>query len=51
MNVEWTLTGVILLGAMAAGGISLYLKRRKKSKNIGVFSDTSDLDKYLQDKK
>jgi LPXTG-motif cell wall-anchored protein len=51
MNVEWTITGIILLGAMAAGGISLYLKRRKESKNAGAFSDTPDSDKYLQDKK
>jgi hypothetical protein len=29
MNAEWIVTGIILLGAMAAGGISLYLKRRK----------------------
>lgn len=29
MNAEWIVTGIILLGAMAAGGISLYIKRRK----------------------
>jgi hypothetical protein len=31
MNAEWIVTGIILLGAMAAGGISLYIKRRKAS--------------------
>ncbi len=29
MNIEWIVTGVILLGGMAAGGIHLYVKRRK----------------------
>ncbi len=29
MNAEWVVTGIILLGAMAAGGVSLYIKRRK----------------------
>jgi hypothetical protein len=29
MNPEWVVTGIILLGGMTAGGISLYLKRRK----------------------
>jgi hypothetical protein len=28
MNAEWIVTGIILLGAMAAGGVSLYIKRR-----------------------
>jgi LPXTG-motif cell wall-anchored protein len=32
MNVEWTVTGIILLGGMTAGGISLYLKKRKEAK-------------------
>ena len=36
MNVEWTLTGMILLGAMTAGGISLYLKRRREAKLVGL---------------
>ena len=29
MNPEWIVVGIILLGAMTAGGINLYLKRRK----------------------
>jgi len=29
MNPEWTVTGIILLGAMTAGGISLYLKKEE----------------------
>lgn len=29
MNVEWVITGIILLGGMVAGGVSVYLKRRK----------------------
>lgn len=32
MNVEWTVTGIILLGGMTAGGISLYLKKRRDAK-------------------
>jgi LPXTG-motif cell wall-anchored protein len=34
MNLEWVVTGIILLGAMLAGGISLYVKRRRESKEI-----------------
>jgi LPXTG-motif cell wall-anchored protein len=30
MNLEWIVTGAILFGAMIAGGISLYLKRKKE---------------------
>ena len=39
MNVEWTITGMILLGAMTAGGISLYLKRRE-AKLVGLSENT-----------
>ena len=31
MSVEWIVTGVILLGGMAACGISLYIKRRREA--------------------
>jgi len=31
MNPAWIVTGIILLGGMMAGGISLYLKRRKET--------------------
>jgi LPXTG-motif cell wall-anchored protein len=30
MSLEWIMTGIILLGGMAAGGISLYVKRKRK---------------------
>ena len=40
MRFEWIVTGVILLGGMAAGGISLYIKRRKEAQEI--FDSTSD---------
>ena len=30
MNIGWVVTGMILLGAMAAGATSLYLKRRRE---------------------
>lgn len=32
MNPEWIVTGIILLGGMTAGGISLYLKKRREAK-------------------
>lgn len=50
MNVEWTITGMILLGAMTAGGISLYLKRRKAQAS-DLPTDNPDPEKYQQDKK
>ncbi len=31
MSLEWIVTGIILLGGMAAAGISLYIKRRKEA--------------------
>jgi len=31
MNIEWIVTGIILLGGMAAGGIHLYVKRKRES--------------------
>ncbi len=39
MNLEWIVTGIVLFCAMIAGGISLYVKRRK-SQNISL--DKSD---------
>ena len=50
MNVEWTITGIILLGAMAAGGISLHLKRRQ-AQDFDLLADDPDPEKYQQDKK
>ncbi len=34
-NFELQMAGVILLAAMAAGGISLWIKRRKASQELG----------------
>jgi LPXTG-motif cell wall-anchored protein len=54
MNTEWVVTGLILLGGMAAGGISLYLKRRKETLISDPFEDTgipTDLAKHEKDKK
>lgn len=31
MNPEWIVVGIVLLGAMAAGGTNLYIKRRKEA--------------------
>ena len=50
MNVEWTLTGMILLSAMTAGGISLYIKKRK-AQDFDLLTDNPDPEEYQQDKK
>jgi hypothetical protein len=42
MNVEWTITGIILLGGMTAGGISLYVKRRREAKLADSLDDTQN---------
>ena len=34
MNIEWVLTGPILLVAITAAGISLWIKRRRKSQAV-----------------
>ena len=39
MNIGWVVTGMILLGAMTACAVSLYLKRRKEQ-NLSL--DKSD---------
>lgn len=54
MNLEWVVTGIILLGGMTAGGISLYLKRRKATQIFNSFEDAEtqpDLAKHKKDKK
>jgi hypothetical protein len=37
MSLEWIVTGMILLGAMVAGGISLWIKRRRESQNPDLY--------------
>jgi len=46
MSVEWIVTRIILLGAMAACGISLYIKRRRESQEIAdlAFSESEKTD-------
>jgi hypothetical protein len=34
MSLEWIVTGIILLGGMAAGGISLYIKRKREKEEF-----------------
>ena len=54
MNPEWVVTGIILLGGMAAGGISLYLKRRKETLVSDSFENaetTVDLAEHEKNKK
>ena len=38
MSVAWIVTGVILLGGMAAAGISLYIKRRREAQAVSDLS-------------
>ena len=45
MSVEWIVTGIILLGAMLACGISLYIKRRREAQ---AASDLSLTDTEIQ---
>lgn len=42
MNVEWTITGIILLGGMTAGGISLCMKKRREAKLSDSFDDAQN---------
>ncbi len=52
MNPEWIVTGIVLFGGMTAGGISLYLKRRKESLISDSFYDIQpDLAESEKDKK
>ena len=40
MSLEWIITGIILLSGMTAGGISLYVKRRKEARALSHLSLT-----------
>lgn len=52
MSLEWIVTGIILLGGMAAGGASLWKKKRKESQAISdSFIDKSDLGSFENNKK
>ena len=48
MSLEWIITGIILLGGMTAGGISLWIKRRREAQvsasfeAIGIQPDLAD---------
>lgn len=44
MNPEWIVAGIILLGGMAAGGISLYIRRKKVAKITDSFGEGNQLD-------
>lgn len=51
MNPEWVLVGIILLGGMAAGGVSLRLKRRKEAQVQDSSGDIHDPAVLDEDKK
>ena len=42
MSLEWVVTGIILLGAMTACGISLYIKRRKEAQELELTLEQDD---------
>jgi hypothetical protein len=41
MNIGWVVTGIILLGAMTACAVSLYVKRRREQ-NLSL-NESNDL--------
>ncbi len=49
-SLVWVITGIILLGGMTAGGIRLWVKRRRESQVVSnpfgdkVLSDLTDLE-------
>lgn len=43
MNLAWIVTGAILFGAMVAGAISLYIKRRREAQSVDQFTGKSDI--------
>lgn len=50
MSLEWIITGIILLGGMLTGGVSLYIKRKKASKTDSVETEIrSDLAEHKND--
>ena len=49
MNLAWIVTGAILFGAMVAGAISLYIKRRREAQSVSD-SFTGKLDTGLEQK-
>ena len=42
MSLTWIVTGIILFGAMIAGAISLYVKRRRETQSVDPFTGKSD---------
>ena len=42
MNPEWVITGIILLGAMAAGSVSLYVKKKRAEKESSEPEDKAE---------
>ncbi len=55
-SLVWAVTGIILLGAMAAGGIHLWIKRRRESKVVldpfgdKIRSDLTDFEEKDKEK-
>lgn len=34
ISLEWVVTGILLFGGMIAGGVSLYVKRKREEKIV-----------------
>ncbi len=51
MSIAWIIPGMILLGAMVFGGISLWIKRRREAKNPDLYGSRIRPDFYEEDEK
>ncbi len=51
LNLEWIVTGIILLGAMTAGGIHLWIKRRREANNPTLYGSRIRPEFYEDDEK
>ncbi len=50
-SLVWVVTGMILLGAMAFGGINLWLKKRREAKNPELYGSRIRPDDFEEDEK
>jgi len=50
MSLEWSIAGMILLGAIVFGGISLWIKRRREAKDPNLYGSRIRPDFYEDEK-
>ncbi len=51
LSMMWIVTGMILLGAMAFGGINLWLKKRREAKDPTLYGSRIRPDDFKEDEK